>query len=92
MTLTAGRVVGALLIPALALAGCTVAHSSPAAGHPPATAHQSVSTALPPEQRAEADADAILAGFAVPPGARRLVGPPTGKASQMKDITRTPGS
>jgi hypothetical protein len=93
MTLTAGRLLGALLIPALALAGCTVAHPSPAASHAAtATARPSAAALLPPEQRAEADAAAILAAFVVPPGARRLPGPPTGQASQMKDITGSSAS
>src|SRR5262249_32017887 len=53
----------------------------------PATA-----AALPPQERAEADAAAILAEFVVPPGGRKLPGPPTGQASQMKDITGSSGS
>jgi len=58
MTLTAGRLLGALLIPALALAGCTVAHApATAASHAATTtARPSAAAALSPEQRAEADA------------------------------------
>jgi hypothetical protein len=89
MTLTAGRLAGTLLAAALALAGCAVAHSPATAASRAAatTAHPAAATALPPRQRAEADAAAILAAFVVPPGARKLPGPPTGQASQMKNIT-----
>ena len=88
MTLTAGRFVGISLAAALALAGCAVAHSSgTAVGHAAATtAHPAAATALPPEQRAEADAAAILAAFVVPPGARKLPGAPPGQANQLKNI------
>jgi len=92
MTLTAGRLLGTVL--ALALAGCAVANS-PATGAShtaSSTAHPTAATALPPQQRAEADADAILAAFVVPPGARKLPGPPTGQANQMKNITGSSAS
>jgi hypothetical protein len=94
MTLTGGRLAGALLAPALALAGCAVAHSpATAASHPAAaTAQQPATMALQPRQRAVADAAAILAAFVVPPGARQLPGPPTGQASQLKDITGSSAS
>ncbi len=94
MTLTAGRLLGTLLVPALALAGCAVAHSpATAASHAAATtAHPAAATAQSPRQRAEADAAAILAAFVVPPGARKLPGPPTGQASQMKNITGSSAS
>jgi hypothetical protein len=94
MTLTACRFLGALLVPALALVGCAVTHSPvTAASHPAAaTAHPAVAAAQSPEQRAEADAAAILGAFVVPPGARKLAGPPTGQASQMKHITGSSGS
>ena len=94
MTLTAGRLAGTLLAPALALAGCAVAHSpATAANHAAAvTAHRPAATAPQPRQRAEADAAAILAAFVVPPGAQKLPGPPTGQASQMKDITGSSAS
>jgi hypothetical protein len=93
MTLTAGRFLGTLLAPALALA-CAVAHSpATAASHTAATtARPAAATARSPEQRAEADTAAILAAFVIPPGARRLPGPPTGQASQMKDITGSSAS
>jgi hypothetical protein len=99
MTLTAGRLFGTLLVPALALAGCGVAHSSAtAASHAATTARPAVAptptptTALSPQQRADADAAAILAAFVVPPGARKLPGPPTGQASEMKQITGSSAS
>jgi hypothetical protein len=98
MTLLAGRLLGNLLVPALvpalALAGCAVAHPAPTAASHAATAHPAAatSTSLSHEQRAEADAAAMLAAFVVPPGARRLPGPPTGRASQMKDITGSSAS
>jgi hypothetical protein len=87
MTPTAGRLLGTLLVPALALAGCAVAHSpATAAGHAATTAHPVAATAQSPQQRAEADAAAILAAFVVPPGARKLPGAPSGQASQLKDM------
>jgi len=94
MKLTAGRLLGILLAPALALAGCAVAHSpATAAGHAAAaTAHPAAAAALSPRQRAGADAAAILAAFVVPPGARKLPGPPTGQANQMKHITGSSAS
>jgi hypothetical protein len=93
MAPTISRPLGTLLLSALALAGCAVAHSpGTAAGHAAATAHPAAATAQSPRQRAEADAAAILAAFVVPPGARKLPGPPTGQASQMKDITGSSGS
>jgi hypothetical protein len=89
MAPTVLRLPGTLLLSALALAGCAVAHSSAtAAGHAATTtAHPAAATAQSPKQRAEADAAAILAAFVVPPGARKLPGPPAGQANQMKNIT-----
>lgn len=94
MTLTAGRFLGAFLIAALALAGCAVAQSpgTAASRTAAATAHPAAATAQSPKQQAEADAAAILAAFVVPPGARKLPGPPTGQASQMKHITGSSAS
>ena len=88
MTLTAVRLLGTVLAPALALAGCAVAHSSAtAASHAAATtAHPAAATALSPEQRGQADAAAILAAFVVPPGARKLPGVPQGQAIVLKYI------
>jgi hypothetical protein len=66
---------------ALILAGCAVAAPSGTrpsatgtAGRPPASPAPSAS--LTPGQRAQADAAAILAAFAMPPGAKRLSAPP----------------
>jgi hypothetical protein len=93
MTPTAGRLAAALLAAALALAGCAVAQPSAAApSHPAATARPTAATTLPPRQRAEADAAAILAAFVVPPGARKLPGPPAGQANLLKHITASPAS
>jgi hypothetical protein len=82
------RLAGALLLSALALAGCAVVHSSAGtAGHAATTAaNQTAATAQSPRQRAEADAAAILAAFAAPPGARKLPGAPPGQANQLKNI------
>jgi hypothetical protein len=79
---------GTLLLSALALAGCAVAHSpATAAGHAAAaTAHPPTAAAQSPKQRAEADAAAILAAFVVPPGARKLPGVPPGQAIVLKYI------
>jgi hypothetical protein len=94
MTPAADRLAGTLLGAALALAGCAVAH--PPATAPSraatATAHPTAATALPPSQRAEADAAAILAAFVAPPGARKLPGPPAGQANLLKDIAGSPAS
>src|ERR1700730_4334663 len=94
MTPTAGRLLGTLLVPALALAGCAVAHSpATAASHAATTiARPAAATALSHEQRGQADAAAILGAFVVPPGARKLPGPPTGQASEMKHITGSSAS
>ncbi|MGH3291986.1 MAG: hypothetical protein ACRDP7_09290 [Trebonia sp.] len=93
MTLTAGRLLGILLTPALALAGCAVAHPpATAASNAAASAHPAPATSQSPQQRAEADAAAILAAFVVPPGARELPGAPPGQANQLKDITGSSAS
>ena len=94
MAPTLPRLPGTLLLCALALAGCAVVSGHAATtAHPAATtAHPAAATAQSPKQRAEADAAAILAAFVVPPGARELPGPPTGQASQMKDITGSSAS
>ncbi|MGH3295197.1 MAG: hypothetical protein ACRDP7_25710 [Trebonia sp.] len=71
----------------LILAGCAVAgpsgtgHSATGtAGRPSASSASSASptssASLTPGQRAQADAAAILAAFAMPPGAKRLPAPP----------------
>jgi hypothetical protein len=102
VALTIPRLAGALLLSALtlALAGCAGGHSSAnVAGHASATAAsqtaataQSPTQAQSPEQRAEADAAAILAAFVAPPGARQLPGAPPGQANQLKNITGSSAS
>jgi hypothetical protein len=93
MTSTVSRLLGGSLVCALAVAGCAVAHSpATAASHAATTAHPVAATSQSPRQRAEADAAAILAGFVVPPGARKLPGPPTGQANQLKNIAGSSAS
>jgi hypothetical protein len=93
MTPAAGRLAATLLATALALAGCAAAQPpATAPGHAAAVARPAPATALPPRQRAEADAAAILAAFVAPPGARKLPGPPPGQASQLKDIAGSSAS
>jgi hypothetical protein len=48
--------------------------------------------ALSPKQRAVADASAILASFAVPPGARRLPGAPAVSGGVLGHPVQTPGT
>jgi hypothetical protein len=88
------RLPGTLLLSALALAGCAVVHSPARATGPAATttAHPAATTTRSPEQRAEADAAAILAAFVVPPGARKLPGAPPGQANQLKNIAGSSAS
>jgi hypothetical protein len=89
---------------ALTLAGCAVAGpGSPSAGpsgigvgpgtatggHPAGTA--SASAALSPKQRAQADATAILADFAVPPGAKQLSAPPASVSHGLAQPYQVPG-
>jgi hypothetical protein len=94
VALTIPRLPGALLLSALALAGCAVVHSSAnAAGHAASTtANQAAATAQSPKQRAEADAAAILAAFVAPPGARKLPGAPPGQANELKTIAGSSAS
>jgi hypothetical protein len=81
---------------ALALSGCGTVHAqgTDPAGQPtgstdvPVTSAKSPARPSPtPKQRAEADADAILASFAVPKGARKLSAAP----SVGKGALRWPG-
>jgi hypothetical protein len=85
---------------ALTLAGCAVAGpaglsgtgvgpSTATAGHPAGTA--SASAALSPKQRAQADATAILADFAVPPGAKQLSAPPASVSHGLAQPYQVPG-
>lgn len=82
---------------ALTLAGCAVAGPSGTgtAGNPASTASVSPASSaeLSPEQRAQADVDAILADFAVPPGAKQLSAPPARVSPGLREpfqMPRTP--
>jgi hypothetical protein len=78
------------------LAGCTVAGPADpgTAGHPARTASASPasSAALSLKQRAQADAAAILADFAVPPGAKRLSAPPASLSPELGKPFEEPGT
>jgi hypothetical protein len=91
---------------AVALSACAVPHAPavPTAPSQKSTPIESTSVpitsakspaqpALAPGQRAVADADAILASFAVPPGARKLSGAPTvekGVLTRPPQVPETP--
>jgi hypothetical protein len=88
----AGAALGA--VAAIALAGCAVPHP---AGQPAGSTGPKVtttrSTARPapgPHQRAVADADAILASFAVPSGARKLAASPSVDSGALKTSIQIP--
>jgi hypothetical protein len=93
-TARVGAALGA--VAAIALAGCAVAHP---AGQTPRPVGTSVTTTRPgprpatgPEQRAVADADTILASFAVPSGARKLAAPPAADKGALKTAIQIPGT
>jgi hypothetical protein len=93
-TARAGAALGA--VAAIALAGCAVAHP---AGQTTASTGTTVTStrsnprpAAGPKQRAVADADAILASFAVPPGARKLAAAPSADKGALKTASLNPGS
>ena len=83
---------------AIALAGCAVAHGRADARPTGSTGTSVTSTrsnprpAASPEQRAVADADAILASFAVPSGARRLAAAPAVDNGALKTAIQIPGT
>jgi hypothetical protein len=90
---------------AVALSGCAVAHAPGAAGNGGPTGKPTGSTGIPltsaksparpapaPERRAVADADAILASFAVPKGARKLAGAPSVGNGILKSPPQVPGT
>jgi hypothetical protein len=86
-------------VAAVALSACSVAHAPGAAGKPTgstgATLTSTKAPARPPlshQQRAVADANAILASFAVPKGARRLSAAPTLNQGVLKSPPQTPGT
>ena len=96
---TASLALGA--VAALALSGCgTVhAHGADPTGRPtgstgvPVTSAKSPARPSPtPKQRAVADADSILASFAVPKGARRLSAAPTVEKGLLKTAPQVPSS
>lgn len=62
--------------------------ASPAA----TTSTSQAATSQSHQRQAQADAAAILAGFVVPPGGRKLPGPPTGQAKELKRISGSSGS
>jgi hypothetical protein len=87
----------------VALAGCTVLHApTPGAAGKPAgsassgtglTAVRSAAKPTPsPKQRAVADADAILASFAVPPGALKLSRAPNVSGGALDYPMQIPGT
>ncbi len=95
------RLPGALALGAAAvvLSGCAVAHAPGATGKPTgSTGTKLTSTKSPaqpapaPERRAVADADAILASFAVPQGARKLAPAPSVDKGVLKSPFEEPGT
>jgi hypothetical protein len=86
---------------AVALSGCGTAHG-PGPTDPasvrigsteiPLTSARSPAQAQTPNQRAVADADAILASFAAPAGARRLPAAPTVEQGVLKSPAQVPGT
>jgi hypothetical protein len=89
------------VVAVVALAGCAVAHppargsanrlaGSASSGTTVTTAQPAAKPALSPEQRAVADADAILASFVVPPGARKLASAPTVRGGVLRQPAGTP--
>jgi hypothetical protein len=81
---------------ALAAAGCGTVHAAAPPGSA-ATVSAAVSrpaapASVTPRQRAVAGAAAILASFAVPPGARRLSGPPDVAGGVLKGPTVPPAT
>jgi hypothetical protein len=88
-------------VTALALSGCGTVHAqgTDPTGKPtgstgvPVTSAKSPARPSPtPKQRAAADADAILASFAVPKGARRLSAAPTVEKGVLKTAPQVPAT
>jgi hypothetical protein len=76
---------------AIVLAGCGTAHAPAAAGaHPTTTTSSTAVARQTPKQRAEADAAAILASFAVPPGATKLSSAPSAGRGALKQPFGSP--
>jgi hypothetical protein len=78
----------------IALAGCAVAHpAGRTTGSTGVTSTRSGSQpAAGPKQRAVADADAILASFAAPPGASKLAAAPTVDKGALKTAIQISGT
>ena len=78
---------------ALTLAGCAIV-GPPGKGHPARTAPAAPASppGLSPEQRAQADAAAILGEFAVPAGAKQLPVPPASVSSALKAPVQLAGT
>jgi hypothetical protein len=93
-TVRVGVALGA--VAAIALAGCAVAH--PASQDPGPTGAKAASARSPqrpasgPGQRAVADADTILASFAVPSGARKLAAAPSVDKGALKTAIQIHGT
>jgi hypothetical protein len=85
-------------VAAVALCACATAPTAPSpaskpigsTGVPPTSGKRSAQPALPPHQRAVADANAIFASFAVPEGARRLSAAPTVERGVLKTPDELP--
>jgi hypothetical protein len=77
---------------AMALVGCGVAPVSAPVSASHTAGSASPGAALSHEQRAVADANAILASFAVPPGARKLPGAPTAGGGVLKQPEQVPST
>jgi hypothetical protein len=84
---------------ALAVAGCGTVHAPAGFATQPST-RPGASLAVTPspsaspshQQRAEADAAAILASFVPPPGARRLATAPSAGQGALRQASQTPGA
>jgi hypothetical protein len=98
---------GQLMLRAMVLLACTAlaagcaagstrtsvtGSQSPPARPAPATAAPTATAGQTPKQRADADAAAILASFAVPPGATKLSGAPSVGKGVLKQPFSVPGS
>jgi hypothetical protein len=83
-------------VAAIALAGCAVAHpASQTTGSTGTTVNSARPHPRPaagPKQRAMADADAILASFAVPSGARKLAASPSEDSGALKTAIQISGT
>jgi hypothetical protein len=93
-TARGGAALGA--VAAVALAGCAIPHMI---GQPAGSTGKTVPATRPaaraaagPEQRAEADAAAILASFAVPSGATKVAAAPPVDKGALKTAIQIPGT